>query len=208
MIDLIDYLVGSIGNQLNIRVGGVVSWPVDLSVFDSRVTLKDPAGARIESVARPIGDGREEHDDVLCRVQFDEINRRGFYEIALKQHSGPARNVLFASNLDPRESRLKRLNASAMDGDFFSDRVKRISVADVKNEKVSSGNTEIWPQIVWFLLCVLATEQFSRLVVRKEAINENQSQALIAVCCCRVSHAELCFQCCRSAGGASFRQTR
>ena len=160
MIDMIDYLVGSIGNTSNIRVGGSISWPVDLSVFDSRVYLKDPEGARIESVARPIGVDGDDQDDVLCRVQFDNLAKRGFYEVGLKRHSGPVQQALFATNVDPVESQLRRLSESTMEGDFFSEKVKRLSVADVKNEKVSSGNTEIWPQLVWLLLIVLATEQF------------------------------------------------
>ena len=159
MIELIDYLVGSIGNSSNVRVGGTVSWPVDLSAYDSRVYLKDPEGARMESVARPIGVGVDGQDDVLCRVQFDEIASRGFYEIGLKRHSGSTQQAVFASNIDPVEGQLRRLSESTMEGDFFSEKVKRLPVANVKNEKVSSGNTEIWPQIVWLLLIVLATEQ-------------------------------------------------
>ena len=160
MIDLIDYLVGSIGNASNVRIGGSISWPVDLSAFDSRVYLKDPEGARIESVARPIGVGADGKDDVLCRVQFDEIANRGFYEIGLKRHSGETQQALFASNIDPAEGQIRRLSEATMQGDFFSEKVKRLSVKNVKNESVSSGNTEIWPQLVWLLLLVLATEQF------------------------------------------------
>ncbi len=160
MIDLIDYLVGSVGEEANLRVGGSIAYPVDLSVYDSRVFLEDPRDERIEAVARPIEDGNDQSaDDVLCRVQFDDISRRGFYQVGLKPHQGDPRKVLFAANVDPLEGQLRRLPEAAYEGDFFSERVRRISAADVRNESVSTGNTEIWPQIVWLLLLVLASEQ-------------------------------------------------
>ena len=161
MIDLIDYLIGAVGESSNLKIGGLVSYPVDLSVCESRVFLKDPNGERIESVARPIlnADGTEQ-DDVLCRVEFDNIHRRGFYEVGLKRHAGNADQVLFATNIDPEEGRLSRLSESTMEGDFFVDKVRRLSANELKNETVSGGNTEIWPQIVWLLLIVLVCEQF------------------------------------------------
>ena len=160
MIDMIDYLVGNVGENSNVRIGGAVSYPVDLSVYESRVSLKDPKGERIEAVARPVDDGNaDDSDDVFCRVEFDEINRRGFYEVGLKRHDSENEVVLFASNVDPAESRLNRMDSSSLSGDFFSEKVKRIDVAAIKNEAVSGGNTEIWPQIVWLLLAVLGLEQ-------------------------------------------------
>ena len=187
MVDLIDYLVGSVGQSTNIEIGGTISCSVDLSSYESRVSLKDPAGEKIESVARPIGkgdDSEEKSDDavsgdegenepvqedsfeedvlenVLYRVQFDNVNRRGFYEVGLKRHTGETNSILYASNIDPREGRLARLPASITDGDFFSDSIKRVSVGDLKNDKISGGNTEVWPFVVWLLLIVLASEQF------------------------------------------------
>lgn len=159
MIDMIDYLVGSVGENANVRIGGRVAYPVDLSVFQSRVSLKDPKGERIEAVARPVDNGQEESDDVFCRVEFDEIGRRGFYEIGLKRHTGDTDTVLFASNVDPAESRLSRMEAASMEGDYFNDNIKLLAVADVKNETVSGGNAEVWPQIIWLLLLVLGLEQ-------------------------------------------------
>ena len=161
MIDMIDYLVGTVGEDSNLQVGGVVSYPVDLSVYQSRVFLKDPEGERVESVARPIEDSASgQQDDVLCRVQFDDLRRKGFYEVGIKTHEDEARSVLFATNSDPLESRISRMDESRMAGDFFNDKIRRLRFDEIKNERVSGGNTEIWPQIVWLLLIVLASEQF------------------------------------------------
>lgn len=161
MIDLIDYLVGAVGENANIQIGGLVSYPVDLSVFDSRVILKDPDGERVEAVARSIASTVDEkQDDVLCRVQFDNIRRRGFYEVGMKRHDSTPNPVLFATNSDPRESNIARMDENSMAGDFFNSKIQRIKATELRNKEVGGGNTEIWPQIVWLLLAVLVTEQF------------------------------------------------
>ena len=74
--------------------------------------------------------------------------------------TGETESVLFASNTDPREGQLKRLPESATEGDFFDEQIKRVSATELKGEKVSGGNTEIWPQLLIFLIAVLALEQF------------------------------------------------
>jgi len=68
--------------------------------------------------------------------------------------------VLFAAKLDPRESQLKRLPASSLEGDFFGDKVKLVSSQELSEQSVSGGNTEIWLQILLLLFGVLALEQF------------------------------------------------
>ena len=160
MIDLIDYLVGSVGENSNVKIGGQVSYPVDLSVYGSRVSLRDPEGDKVESVARPTDDSEIGKENVLYRVKFDEILQRGFYEVGLKRNSGETDKVLFASNIDPREGQLKRLPESAIEGDFFSGNIRRVSATELDTQQVSGGNSEIWPQLLVFLIAVLALEQF------------------------------------------------
>ena len=160
MIDLIDYLVGAAGENSAIKVGSEVVYPVDLSVYDSRVSLRDPEGDKIESIARPVDDSDTGKENVLYRVKFDEIMRRGFYEVGLNRNVGQTDKVLFASNIDPREGQLRRLPESASEGDFFSEDIRRVAATDLNSQQVSGGNTEIWPQLLIFLIVVLAVEQF------------------------------------------------
>lgn len=164
MLDLIDYLVGAIGESANVRIGSAISYPVDLTVYDSRIVLRNPQGERVESVARPIGlesDLRnQQQEDVLGRVVFNTIDRRGFYELGLQRHSGERDTVLFAANIDPQEGALSRLEASELDGNLFSNKIRRVTAAELKDEAISGGSTEIWPQIVVVLIGILATEQF------------------------------------------------
>jgi hypothetical protein len=54
MIDLIDYLVGSQLDESSLVVGGSISYPVDLSIYNSRVSLRNPKNEKVEAVAKPV----------------------------------------------------------------------------------------------------------------------------------------------------------
>jgi len=97
---------------------------------------------------------------VLYKVEFENVNRRGFYEIGLTRHTGEKEAVLFAANIDPRESQLKRLPRATMESDFFGDKVNLVSTEQLAGQKVSGGDTEIWMQILFVLFGILALEQF------------------------------------------------
>lgn len=160
MIDLIDYLVGTSGEQSEVELSSSISYPVDISAFESRVSLRDPKNEKVEAVARPQDESEEAKASVMYQVKFDDIRKRGFYDLELTRHAGEKKNVLFSANVDPKESQLKRLSTSALEGDFFSDNVKMVGIEDLKGETVSGGNTEIWPQLLVFLFGILVLEQF------------------------------------------------
>ena len=160
MIDMIDYLVGGSGEDSSVELSGAINYPVDISAFDSRVALRDPKNEKIESVAKPEDDSDAAKTSEIYQVKFEGIERRGFYNLEMKRHSGEKESVLFAANLDPRESQLKRMPATATQGDFFGDKVKMISVDELNDQNVAGGNTEIWPQILMLLFGILVLEQF------------------------------------------------
>ena len=97
---------------------------------------------------------------MLYKVDFEGIDKSGFYDLELTRHTGEKEKVLFASALDPREGNLKRLAASAMEGDFFGDKVTFLSSTELKEQTVSGGNTEIWLQLLMVLFGALMLEQF------------------------------------------------
>lgn len=160
MLDLMDYLIGSAGEMSSVEIGSPINYPVDLSVYDNRVSLRDPNNEKVEAVARPLDDTEASRESELYRVQFDSVQRRGFYELGLKRHSGETESVLFASNLDPRESQLKRIPKSNLEGDFFGDKVTLVTAEELNKQTVSGGNTEIWLQVLFLLFAVLVVEQF------------------------------------------------
>ena len=160
MIDLIDFLVGSSGEWSSVEMGGTISYPVDMSAYQGRVALRNPKNEKVESMAAPVSDTEEAKKSVLYQVNFDDVNRRGFYELELTRHTGEPEKVLFASNVDPKESQLKRLPATYREGDFFGDKVSLVSTNELSEQTVSGGNAEIWLQILLLLFGILALEQF------------------------------------------------
>ena len=160
MIDLMDYLVGSEIDDSSVEIGGSISYPVDLSIYDSRVGLRNPKNEKIEAVAKPINDSANAEASTLYDVKFDNIDQRGFYTLELNRHSGETDTVLYASNIDTRESLLKRLPSTTLERDFFEDKVSLISNEQLEKQNVSGGNTEIWMQLLVVLFGVLIVEQF------------------------------------------------
>lgn len=160
MIDLIDYLVGSAGEASSVEMGGNISYPVDMSAYENRVALRNPKNEKVEAVAAPDNDSEEAKKSVLYHVNFDGVNRRGFYDMELTRHTGEKENVLFATNIDPRESRLKRISESSIQGDFFGENVSMVTTDELSEHSVDGGNTEIWIQVLMLLFVALALEQF------------------------------------------------
>jgi hypothetical protein len=79
--------------------------------------------------------------------------------LGLSRHTGEEEMVLFAANVDPRESQLKRIPASALEGDFLGEKVTMVAAGGLVGQQVSGGETEIWLQILLFLFAVLVLEQ-------------------------------------------------
>ncbi len=182
MIDLIDYLVGTEIDNSNVPIGGAISYPVDLTLYQNRVGLRDPDNGKIETIARPTvaastpatdseqpanespptmpADSNSPESSGTYAAHFDNILRRGFYSLELARHTGETDRVLFASNYDTRESRLTKLSAATLDGGLFSNKVSRVSVDQLNSQTVSGGNSEIWMQLLMALFGVLVIEQF------------------------------------------------
>ncbi len=158
MVDLISYLVGSKNAESSIALGGSVKVPVDLSAFENRVTVRDPENEKMETVAKPLNP--EKPQSVLYQAVFENLGKRGFYDIQLKRHSGETQNLLVATNYDPRESQLQRLSESVLDKQFFGDKAALATTAELLGQTVDGGNSELWLTILILLMIVLGAEQF------------------------------------------------
>jgi hypothetical protein len=163
VIDLVDYLVGQSSDSASISPGDAIRYPIDVSVYDPRVALRDPDNERIEAIARPAEEGESGRKSVMYQVSFDDVRKRGFHTLELKRKGDPGRPVepvLFATNLDPRESDLTRLSPASLEGDFFSSKVNRVSMTQLGQQSVAGANTEIWMSLLMLVFGVLMLEQF------------------------------------------------
>jgi hypothetical protein len=132
-------------------------------VYDERVGLRDPDNERIEAIARPIDDTEASRQGVMYQVSFDGVRKRGFHSLELRpkgSSGGTVEPVLFATNLDARESDLTRMSPASIEGDFFSDKVNRVSLTQLGQQSVAGTNTEIWMPLLMLVFAVLMLEQF------------------------------------------------
>ncbi len=158
MVDLISYLAGSQSAESSIALGGSVKVPVDLSAFENRVTVRDPENEKMETVAKPLNP--EKTQSVLYQAEFENLGKRGFYDIELKRHSGETQNLLVATNYDSRESQLERLSESVLDKNFFGEKAALVTTAGLLGQTVDGGNSELWMTILILLMIILGAEQF------------------------------------------------
>jgi hypothetical protein len=157
MIDLIDYLLGQSKEASTILLGDEINQPIDLSAFNNRVKMRDPAEETIEAVAKPV----EESDTnaIIQQVSFENTGRAGFYELKFQRHDGGTESTLYASNYDPQESRLDRLSAVEQTDTFSGENLQLVSGEELASQSVSGSNTEIWLQVLMVLFGILVTEQ-------------------------------------------------
>ena len=158
MVDLISYLAGSTNPDRSITLGGGATIPIDLSAYENRVVVRDPENEKMETVAKPVDPSKS--DSVLYKAEFENLTRRGFYDVQLTRHSGVQESILLATNYDARESRLTRLTQTKLDDNFFGDKVSLVSTAGLLDQSVEGGNSELWVMILIGLMAILITEQF------------------------------------------------
>jgi len=158
MVDLISYLAGSTNANRSIPLGGGVTIPIDLSAYENRVVVRDPENEKMETVAKPVDPSKT--DSVLYQAQFENLSRRGFYNVQLTRHSGVNKSILLATNYDARESRLIRLTQTKLDDNFFGGKVSLVSTSGLLDQTVEGGNSELWVMILIGLMAILIAEQF------------------------------------------------
>ena len=158
MVDLIGYLAGSSNAENSITLGQSATIPIDLSAFENRVVVRDPENEKMETVAKPTDPNNP--DSVLYNAEFENLSRRGFYDVQLTRHSGTQESILLATNYDARESRLSRLTPTTLEGDFFGDKIALVSATGLFDQTIESGNSELWVMILVALMGILVAEQF------------------------------------------------
>ena len=188
-LGLIDEFVGGASESSVVQAGGKIRYPVDLSAYKNRVSLTNPDGDTFEAVAAPMEPAAEpdkndgstdgqanalvtepngalasnsDHADssVLYEAEFPPIDGQGFYEMKLQNNDGGQTPILFAANVDASEGDLSRLSRNVLDGDFFGGNVDVVTSAQLSDQTVKGGSSELWMFALVFLFCALVAEQF------------------------------------------------
>ena len=158
--DLTLFLMAEAKESFAVPVGGSIEYPVELSRYETGVSLVDPNEEKMTATARPIDDTDEARQSLLYQTEFSGLRDRGFYRMSLMRKTGQTDDILFAVNVESDESDLKRLDVNGLNPSFFGENTKLVGVTDIARTSVSSSENEIWYQLLFVLLGVLAVEQF------------------------------------------------
>ena len=159
IIPMIEYLIGNISGDSQVKIGGEISHLVDLSSFNRDVSLINPEKEKIDTTTK----AADENDasSIMQRATFDEIDRRGIYKLVLKpKDARETREVFFAANVEPDEGDLKRLDMQVLGNEYFGAKTRLVSDTELAAETVSTGNSEIWYAFLVALGVILGLEQF------------------------------------------------
>ena len=97
---------------------------------------------------------------VLYEAEFPPIDGQGFYEMKLQNNDGGQTPILFAANVDASEGDLSRLSRTVLDSDFFGGNVDVVTSAQLSDQTVKGGSSELWMFALVILFCALVAEQF------------------------------------------------
>lgn len=154
-----NYLARKTSDSANVQVGEPLHQSLDLTDYELDVAVKRPDQKTSPVEASPAKETTGEQ--VLYRVDYDEIDRQGFYEMILnRRDAGGAEPVLFAANIDAREGDLRRANTQELSRKLTGSKVQFIEHADLSRLSADSAKNEWWRWVLGGLVLVLGTEQF------------------------------------------------
>ena len=81
---------------------------------------------------------------VLYEAEFPPVGGQGFYEMKLQNNDGGQTPILFAANVDSSEGDLSRLSRTVLDSDFFGGNVDVVTSAQLSDQTVKGGSSELW----------------------------------------------------------------
>ncbi|QDU96455.1 BatA domain-containing protein [Lignipirellula cremea] len=187
MQEFTQYLADDAGVRRELAVGETLRQTIDLTRSQRIGTLTLPGGAQAsiqaeESAGRPAPAGespdsqenaaddtpsaaRENEADIqapsvpLWEIVYDAVDQRGYYELRLPQNQGGEQSYLFAANVDPTESDLRRVDLVQLEQQLDHPRIVLLAAGGASQTAVSGKQNEWWRRTLYLLLGVLFAEQ-------------------------------------------------
>ncbi len=160
MWDLVNYLSANATESTGNLVGDELTRLVDLTLFEREVALVDSQGEKTQARAESQDPSDDSAENVLYQVRFPKLTHRGFWQMDLKRKNSELDPVLFAANVDPRESDLRRIDLESLPADYFGKSTRILTGENLILQNESGTSNEIWPQVLMLLAGILALEQF------------------------------------------------
>lgn len=139
-------------------VGQPLEYSLDLTQYELDANLTGPLDRKATLQAQQPTDMGAQQDSSLWRVSYPETDKQGFYELELSRREGGKEKLLFATNVNPEEGNLQRIEMNAFKKDV-GDKVQVLSGAQAAGLGRLGDQTEIWWYLLWIVGGVLCCEQ-------------------------------------------------
>jgi len=155
---LTQYIARPSAGDGSLVVGEPIRQPVDVTRYKlTDVSLTVPQ--RAKAVLQPApGPKKAGGDETIWQVDYEETDRRGFYQLELVRVDGEQERVLFAANLDPSEGDLTRVDTRTMAAELGGN-VKIIDNQALLGLGTDGARGELWLYVLALLVALLALEQ-------------------------------------------------
>lgn len=143
----------------SLRIGDPMVLDLDSSIYEPKVKilLSPKEGETEGSVFQAEGIAKE---DGLARISFTQTTKPGFYEAALKEHSGNETKKLFAVNVDPREGEIRLIDVSDLGILLRSVNTSLESAAGFSAPFDFTGDRPWSDMLLYVVLILLVAEMF------------------------------------------------
>ena len=152
------YMARSNAMAGQIAVGQPIAQEIDLTKAKPEVTVTAPGGNPERVPARPPAGATGV--STLWNIDFERTSKRGFYEVGLEGSgdAAPERTILFAANIDPEESALRRVNPANLEQDL-GEKIRLIGAGQALGDlRPAEAKNEFWKPILYLLAALLCIE--------------------------------------------------
>jgi hypothetical protein len=104
-------------------------------------------------------DAKDGASQTRWMIQYEDTGRRGFYELLLGRNDGHEEKLLFATNADPTEGDLGRVDLNQLRESFGDAPVKIVSGSAVSDLAADGAQREMWKYVLLAVVLILSGEQ-------------------------------------------------
>ncbi len=158
--ELTRYAVNKANLDGTITVGQSIRHPLDLTRYKMNVSLRHPNESTTPLDAQPADNADSKSvDETSWIVDYDKVDKRGFYELNLKRTNGTSETELFAANVDASEGNLRRVDLVDLQRSVQDSPIEIVNAEKLVGDSAIGAEGELWPLILCLAVLALCGEQ-------------------------------------------------
>jgi len=164
MQEITGYIAANESNKGALLVSEPIRLPLDLRIHKQNARVLKPDGGKANAQASDDVESSEDAGPIattqqtIWQIDYEETEKRGFYEMSLERNKGGEDALLYAANSDPSEGDLKRVGLAKLDESLTGTKLSLVSFEEAANQSVEGAQREWWKTIFYFLVGVLFLE--------------------------------------------------